>query len=68
MLALVGDHEWMHQAIGIVFGGRPEAAYARLRIKNVDLKSAQGRIVEKGLGCDKARRPGACDCVSKGSC
>ena len=65
MLALVGDHEWMHQAFSISFGGRPKAAYTRLHIKNVDLKSADGRIVEKGLGCDKARRSGAYDVLAR---
>ena len=65
MLALVGDHEWMHQAFSISFGGRPKAAYTRLRIKNVDLKIAEGRIVEKGLGRDKARRPGAYDVLAR---
>jgi hypothetical protein len=55
----------MHQAFSISFGGRPKAAYARLCIKNMDLKSAEGCIVEKGLGRDKARRSGAYDALAR---
>jgi hypothetical protein len=55
----------MRQAFSIAIGGRPEAAYARLRIKNADSKSVERRIVEKGLGRDKVGRPGASDVFAR---
>ena len=54
MLALVRDHQRMHQARGIIFTCRPKTANPRLSFEDGYLEATRGCIVKKRLGSHKA--------------
>ena len=59
MLALVGDHERVHEPGIVCFRGRPQTANTALAFKDCHPEGAWGDIVQEGFCCDEARGPGA---------